>query len=327
VQHRALPVAQMPGLLRRDYVGNFNGSYWLSNPAAPLTGYAQIIGATNAPQSLRTRLGHSIATQLQSDPAGVSADSLGRAALDSRSMSALLFKRPVLDRLCGSGATAGANAAANTAASANELRQACKVLAAWDDTAAAGAVGATLWDELWRRLLTIPPAQLYAAPFDPAQPLTTPAGIAADPAKLAAALHDAIATLEKAGIAIDAPRSAALYVQRNAERIPLFGGCDAAGYFTAACAAHPFDARGYSMNVNPAGDSYLQIVSFAGDDVVARTLLASSESDDPASPHYADATRDYAAQRWLSMPFSEASIAHDPALSVRTLSSLGAQAR
>jgi acyl-homoserine-lactone acylase len=180
---------------------------------------------------------------------------------------------------------------------------------------------------LWRRLSTIPPAQLYAVPFDPAQPLTTPAGIAADPAKLAAALHDAIAALEKAGIAIDAPRSAALYVQRNAERIPLFGGCDAGGYFTAACAAHPFDARGYSMNVNPAGDSYLQIVSFAGDEVVARTLLASSESGDPASPHFADATRDYAAQRWLSIPFYEGSIARDPALSVRTLNSSDAPAR
>ena len=344
-QHRAMPVAQMPGLLQRDYVGNFNGSYWLSNPAAPLTGYAQIIGATNTPQSLRTRLGHSIATQLQSDPAGVSADALGRAALDSRSMSALLFKQPVLERLCdnvggpmaganaaesvaaSAGVESGASTAASTTANATELHQACNVLAKWDDTAATDAVGATLWDELWRRLLTIAPAQLYAVPFDPAHPLTTPAGIAADPAKLSAALHDAIAALQKVGIAMDAPRSAALYVQRNDDRIPLFGGCDAGGYFTAACAAHPFDTRGYSMNVNPSGDTYLQIVSFAGEEVIARTLLASSESSDPASPHYADATRDYAAQRWLSVPFSEASIARDPALSVRTLSSSDAQAR
>jgi acyl-homoserine-lactone acylase len=328
-QPRAMPVAQMPALLRRDYVGNFNGSYWLSNPAAPLTGYAQIIGATNTPQSLRTRLGHSIATQLQSDPKGVSADALGRAALDSRSMSALLFKQPVLERVCvsGSDAAAGANTAESAAANTVELHQACKVLAAWDNTAAANAIGATLWDELWRRLITIPPAQLYAVAFDPAHPLTTPAGIAADPATLAAALHDAVVALQKAGIAIDAPRSAALYVERNDERIPLFGGCDAGGYFTAACAAHPFDARAYSMNVNPSGDTYLQIVSFAGDQVLARTLLASSESGDPASPHYADATRDYAAQRWLSIPFSEASIARDPALSVRTLSSSDAPAR
>jgi acyl-homoserine-lactone acylase len=346
VQSQALPVAQMPSLLRRDYVGNFNGSYWLSNPAEPLSGYAQIIGATRTPQSLRTRLGHSIATQLQNDPAGVSADALGRAALDSRSMSALLFRQPVLERLCGhasgggavgnavgnaggiAGGVAAGNALGNIGADDQAgLPEACKVLAAWDGTASANAVGATLWDELWRRLQTIPPQQLYATQFDPAQPLTTPAGIAADPAKLAAALHDAIAALRRAGIALDAPRGAALYVDRNGERIPLYGGCDAGGYFTAACAAHPFDTRGYSMDVNPSGDTYLQLVSFAGDQVLARTLLASSESGDPASPHYADATRDYAARRWLSIPFSEASIARDPALSVRTLSSSDAQAR
>ena len=319
VQHRALPVAQMPSLLRRDYVGNFNGSFWLTNPAAPLTGFARVVGATDMPQSLRTRLGHSIAAQLQSDPAGVTADALARATLDSRSMSALLFKQPALERVCGIGD--------KTSADADELRHACIVLSAWDNTANATAVGATLWDEWWRRLQTIPAAQLYAVPFDPAKPLTTPAGIAADPVKLTAALHDAIGALQKAGIAIDAPRSAALYVQRNDERIPLYGGCDAGGYFTAACAAHPFDARADSMNVNPAGDSYLQIVSFAGDEVIAKTLLASSESDDPASPHYADATRDYAMKRWLQIPFSETSIERDPALSVRTLSSSDAQAR
>jgi acyl-homoserine-lactone acylase len=323
VQRQALPVAQMPALLRRDYVGNFNGSYWLSNPAAPLTGYPRIVGATGTPQSLRTRLGHTIAAQLQRDPQGVRADALGRAALDSRSMSALLFKQPVLDRVCSSDALSTIR---NDHAAA-ERRAACNVLAGWDDTAAAGAVGATLWDELWGRVQTIPPAQLYAVPFDPARPLMTPAGIAADPAMLATALDEAIAALNRAGIAIDAPRSAALYVQRNAERIPLFGGCDAGGYFTAACAAHPFDASGYSMNVKPMGDTYLQIVWFAQGEVIARTLLASSESDDPASPHYADATRDYAAQRWLAMPFSEQAVGGDPALSVRTLDSSDAPMR
>ncbi|MEW9583271.1 penicillin acylase family protein [Paraburkholderia sp. DGU8] len=328
-QPRAMPVAQMPQLLRRDYVGNFNGSYWLSNPAAPLTGYAQIFGATNTPQSLRTRLGHGIARQLLGDSTGVSADALARAALDSRSMSALLFKQPVLERVCvgSDGAAAGAKTAKNAAADGDGLHQACTVLAAWDDTGAANAVGATLWDEWWRRIATIPPAQLYAVPFDPAHPLTTPAGIAADPARLAAMLLDAAAALHEAGIALDAPRSAALYLQRNGEHIPLFGGCDAGGYFTAACAAHPFDARAYSMDVDASGNTYLQIVSFADDQVRARTLLPSSQSDDPASPHYADATRYYAAQRWLTVPFSEASIARDPALSVRTLSSSDANAR
>ena len=48
---------------------------------------------------------------------------------------------------------------------------------------------------------------------------------------------------------------------------------------------------------------------------------------DPASPRFADGTRSYAAQRWLTIPFSETSIARDPALTRRTLSSSDAQTR
>lgn len=313
VQPGALPAGQMPSLLRRDYVGNFNGSYWLTNPAAPLTGYARIIGPTDVPQSLRTRLGHAIAARLQADPAGVSADALGRAALDSVSMSAQLYKQPVLDRLCTLPRPAGA--------SPDELREACTVLPAWNNTGAADAAGATLWDALWARLQQIPPAQRYATPFDPARPLATPAGIAVAPARLAAALHEAVATLRNADIALDAPRAATLFVQRNDTRIGLFGGCDAAGYFTAACTPGGLDARVPPARETLQGNSYLQIVSFAGEDVDARTLLAPSESDDPASPHYADATRAYAAQRWLQVPFSDAAIERDPALTVRRLTS------
>jgi acyl-homoserine-lactone acylase len=48
-------------------------------------------------------------------------------------------------------------------------------------------------------------------------------------------------------------------------------------------------------------------------------LLASSESDDPASPHYADGTREYASKHWMRVPFSEEAIAHDPALVTQVL--------
>jgi len=62
------------------------------------------------------------------------------------------------------------------------------------------------------------------------------------------------------------------------------------------------------------------VVRFEQGEVVADTLLASSESDDPASPHYADATREYASKHWLRVPFSEEAIAHDPALVTQVLS-------
>jgi acyl-homoserine-lactone acylase len=286
-------------------VGNFNGSFWLSNPAEPLTGYARVIGASDIAQSLRTRLGHTIAAQLQTGAEGVTPDALQRAALDSRAMSAILFKQPVLDRLCAP--------ASATAVSEDDIKQSCTILAAWNDTGAADARGATLWNAFWTRLEDIPAAQLYAVPFDPQHPLTTPSGIAVGRDKLVSVMRAALAALKRAGIAADAPRSAALYIQRNGERIPLYGGCSEVGYFTAACAQHPFDQHADSMDVNPDGNSYLQIVRFDHDDVVADTLLASSESDDPASAHYADATRAYADKQWQRVPFTDAAIARDPA--------------
>ena len=49
--------SKMPSLIRRDYVTNCNDSYWLSNPAQPLTGFATIIGDEGTARTLRTRLG------------------------------------------------------------------------------------------------------------------------------------------------------------------------------------------------------------------------------------------------------------------------------
>ncbi|MBN3858675.1 penicillin acylase family protein [Paraburkholderia sp. Ac-20340] len=313
-QPGAMPAADLPSLARRDYVGNFNGSYWLTNPAAPLTGFAPVVGETGTAQSLRTRLGHEIAAQQMAQPGRVNPASLMQSVLDSRAMSAVLFKDAVLARVCTPAATAHDA----------DLHEACSVLAAWNDEGSANARGATLWDVYWKQLAAIPAQQLYAVPFDPQQPLTTPAGIAADPATLTAALRKAIATLRAAGLALDAPHDAALYVQRDDARIGLYGGCDAEGYFTAACAMHPFDKEAESMNRNPNGNTYLQVVSFDDHGVLAHTLIASSESDDPASPHYADGVRAYAAQRWLAVPFTEEAITRDTQ-SRRVLSSPSTQ--
>src|SRR6185295_5163828 len=57
--------SHLPTIQRDDWVHNCNDSYWLTNPAAPLTGYAGIIGAYDGSnpsateeyeRSLRTRL-------------------------------------------------------------------------------------------------------------------------------------------------------------------------------------------------------------------------------------------------------------------------------
>src|SRR5262249_41917694 len=49
--------SRLPVLIRTDYVTNSNDSYWLANPAQPLTGFPRIIGDEQTPRRLRTRLG------------------------------------------------------------------------------------------------------------------------------------------------------------------------------------------------------------------------------------------------------------------------------
>lgn len=321
-QARALGVADMPSLLRDDYVGNFNGSYWLTNPAAPLTGFPRVTGITGTPQSLRTRLGHALAAQLQAAPGGVTRAALEQGVLASRSMSEALLRRPLLDAVCKHDAPGLAPGHAPGSDDA-DVAQACAVLAKWDGTARTSARGANLWDEFWRRASALPPEKLYRTPFDPAAPLTTPSGLdTADAATVAAlrhALGEAVRALRGFGFAADSTRGELLYTQRGATRVPLYGGCNDAGYFTVVCAQHPLDAGGYAMDGSGHGDSYVQVVSFGEHGVDADTLLAHSLSDDPASPHYSDATREFASGTWRRFRFTESEIAADPALTVTTL--------
>jgi acyl-homoserine-lactone acylase len=55
--------AALPKLVTRDYAGNSNDSYWLSNPDQLLEGYSPIIGRERSERSLRTRLGFVMARE------------------------------------------------------------------------------------------------------------------------------------------------------------------------------------------------------------------------------------------------------------------------
>ena len=332
VQAGALPVAEMPGMARGDYVANFNGSYWLTNANAPTTGYPHVAGITGTGQSLRTRFGHMLAAELQVQKGGVTRLALETKVLDSRSMSEQLFRKPILDAVCADGSASVISVipvvsitqgAPGGKPQTVDLGPACKVLREWDGTANTKARGANLWDEFWRRLSEAELAHFYRVPFDPAAPLATPRGLdAANPALKSAlqqALGGAVLAMQRYGFALDSTRGELLHADRNGERVPLFGGCDEAGYLTVICAQHPVDADGYAVDRSGHGASYLQVVSFDANGVKADTMLAHSESDDPASPHFGDATRRFAGKQWLRFPFTEEAIAADPGVTTVTL--------
>ncbi|WP_037677039.1 penicillin acylase family protein, partial [Streptomyces afghaniensis] len=67
----------------------------------------------------------------------------------------------------------------------------------------------------------------------------------------------------------------------------------------------------------PFGSSHLQAVGWDGGRCpVARTLLTYSQSSNPDSPHFADQTRLFAGERWVTSRFCEKDILSSPKLKV-----------
>ena len=264
-QAGALPVEQMPGIARGDYVGNFNDSYWLTNANAPMTGYPRIAGATGTPQSLRTRFGHLLAAQLQREEGGITRDALKSAVLRSGSMSERLFRKPLLDAACNFGDP--------TEQPARSLRRAARLGRHREHRRARRQpVGRILGAPV-----RIAPERLYANAFDPAAPLATPGGFnTSNPSvvqDLKQALGGAVLALKLNGFALNSRRGDILYTMRNGARVPLYGGCDEVGYFTIVCARRPLDSRGYSMDLNGHGNAICRWCRSARQGVDADTML------------------------------------------------------
>lgn len=321
-QKGAIGAARLPSLLRDDYVANMNDSYWLANPKAPMTGYPDIMGpAGTQPVSFRTRLGNLLA-QARIDgtdnyPGKVAtADTVKQMVLNSRVLTAELFKDQALAMVC---ATATINVATDPQGGAAIGRDvdtgpACAALRTWNNTGVTGARGAHIWDEFWSRASKLPSATLYNVPFSASDPIHTPRDLKAGAATvLQQAFGAAVARVEASGFALDAQRGDYLFATRGGQKIPLYGGCGGPGYFTIACSENRLDKGGYTMDGNPNGNSYMQIVRFPEGGVEAHTFLTFSQSDDPASAHNADYTRAYSAGKWLKVPFSEAEIKGDAA--------------
>ena len=332
VQKGAIGPARMPSLLRDDYVANMNDSYWLANPKAPLTGFPAIIGpAGTEALSLRTRLGLAMAQGRLDGTDGypgnkATVDAVKQMVLNSRAHSAELFKAQALPMVCAAPQILVTGDPQTeevfSPARAVDVAAACSALQAWDNAGNIDSRGAHVWDEFWARAVLLPAAQLYGVPFSAADPLGTPRDLKPEAAaSLQQAFGAAVLRVQQSGYAVDAARGEYLFVNRGGTKIPLYGGCgNPQGYFTLTCSNNRLDKGGYDMDVgNPFSNSYVQIVTFPASGVEAHTFMAYSQSDDPASTHYADYTRAYSAKRWVRMPFTEAQITADPDYQVTTL--------
>jgi acyl-homoserine-lactone acylase len=286
-----------PVLERSDYVTNSNDSHWLSNPAQPQTGFDRIIGDEAKARSLRTRSGL----------VGMREQLAGGDRFTRADMQELVLANRV---------HAAELAADETVAMCREvgLGEPCTVLDQWDRRFDVGSRGALLFERFWRHTSGVPIDELWTVPFDPADPVDTPRGLNTASPAVRAALTDAVAELRAERIPLDAPLGDYQYVVRHGNRIPIGGGNGALGVLN-MIVGDWVPGEGYREIEH--GSSFIQVVSFDGDRCPdARTLLTYAQSNNPASPHYADQTLLFSQKRWVTSRFCDRDILASPGLRV-----------
>lgn len=291
-----LPIERMPVAVRRDWVQNSNDSFWMSNPAIDWPAFSPLIGEIRHPQSLRTRSGLHEIRQRIAGTDDIAADTkVGIADLQAmlfgnRNHAAYLVLDDFLP-VCRE-------------ATDEALRAGCAVLTAWDRRDNLDSRGEQVFREWWRAARKID--GVWRRPFDPANPMDTPAGLATDDARvrteLLQALAKAIETVRAAGFALDAPLGEVQVYTTKHGPVGLHGGPEFEGVLNKVEAAGPdtLASGGYRIDF---GSSYIQTVTFDDRGPVAEAIMVYGQSSDPDSPLSFDQLPLYTGKRWMRLPF------------------------
>ncbi len=322
-----VPFDLLPQLERTDYVLNANDSYWLANPEAPQTGLSIMHGPAEVPQSARTRRnlitmsGVGTPGSASGDDAAWTSEELWDAVLSNEGLEARLLREPVVERCRANGGPS--------------LQEVCDVLDAWNGRSDLDAPGAVLWREFVSQFPWddhIQAGTLWEVPFDPADPINTPRGlapVAADaPDQIITALVEAVEVLSAAGLALDATLADTQYFPvgpDRSERIPVHGAGpfegieNIVGFSPGSHATEPtipkgevlegsfeLSADGYPLNY---GTSFLFIVAFRADGPEGRAVLTYGQSGDPTDEHSRDQMELFSSKTWRETWFRAADVA------------------
>lgn len=277
--------AEMPRVLNppTGWVQNANDPPWFATFPAVLS--PDSFPAFFAPRGLAFRPQQSI--QLVQEGTPMSLDGMVRLK-HSNEMEMAVRIVPELVQAARAGGSADARAAAD-------------VLERWDRTADAESRGGVLFqawvNEASRRT---PGSRLFATPWSPAQPLSTPDGLA-DPAGAIAALETAARAVRERWGALDVPWGQVHRLRRDGVDLPANGGPGALGVFRVMNYAEAEDGRRVPFH----GDSYVAAIEFSTP-VRARALIAYGNSSQPGSPHRTDQLELYARKElrpvWRTRP-------------------------
>lgn len=285
------PADQLPQLERTDYVQHSNDSAWMVNPKAPLTGFSPVISQEKIGLGARARFALQRLQALENQKIGVT--DLQDMVMDNQVYLAGQVM-PDLLKFCERDSDA-------------TVQSVCASLKSWDQRANLDSgVGLLHFINLAGQLAQAPDA--WRTGFDPAQPLTTPRGLAIDRPAVAKALHDAMlasaSEIDKQGLNADS-RWGDVQVSGH---VPIHGGPQELGVYNAMQSVPRADGKREVVS----GTSYLQIVTFDEQGPKAEGILAFSESSDPSSPHAKDQTEAFSTKTLSPLPFTEAQIKADP---------------
>lgn len=307
--------ANLPSLQRDDWVHNCNDSYWVTNPAEPLTGFAAIIGDEETARSLRTRKCMQQVTQRldgsdgKPGSTGFDMANLQDIVLDSSLQSEQLARDAVLNAYCPLGVAVASDG------QSVDISEACSVLQSWDGTHNRGSVGGHIWREFWRNIdpLPVESPEKWLTPFDPSDPVNTPATLNVLSPLVQAAFADGVRAIQESPMSMGAAMGDLQISGIHDTVIPLFGGEGFEGAFTIA-SSRPHDISDGRYDVKY-GNSYIQAVTWNDEgQPVAEGFVTYSQSTDPASPYYSDMTKAYSDKQWVRFPFTQEDIENDPEL-------------
>jgi acyl-homoserine-lactone acylase len=350
-----VPFDDMPSTTRDDYVFNANDSYWLSNAQNRLTGdYSPLHGRRDVAQSFRTRenarvLDDTTPTGPSGDDGTFTLDELADAAVLNRGFTAAELLDDVVAR-CQAAGSSPVEVAAVTSeegdevipAGSVELADACAVLADWDGIYDLDRSGPVLWRETLRALGSSLEAdgEIWATPFDPADPVATPGGLAAAPADgpdpVLVALGRAVKVLEVAELEVDVELGEVQKARRGDDLVPIHGGDGIDGVPNVVSFARNWttldptltdlerevlvpeqglaevtdaDGRtttGYRINY---GTSFLFALAYGPDGPQAKAFLTYGNTADRSSKAYTEATEAFSEKAWRDVAFTEADVA------------------
>jgi acyl-homoserine-lactone acylase len=310
-QKGIFPARDMPHTFRRDYVENSNDSYWLANPAHPLTGYSPIIGLTGTVQGLRTRIGNLMIAARVKGTDGLGAPKFTISTLqrmwegDKSELAALVLKALVAD--CQAHPSQVASDGKTI-----DLTAACSALAGYNGTGLLNATGGWLFS-VWTALDS--DSNFYTTPFNPADPLSTPSGLNLGTASLPATplkwLADAVENLQAHGVPVDASYGQVQHAPQS-RKIAIPGcdtGCFNAIYSSIGANVDPVNAAPYGQVYD--GSSLVMTTQLNPGGPVSQGILTYSQASDPTSRWYENLTKLYARRRWVKLPYTAAELKRD----------------